>query len=130
VELDPLPAIVHPYERCNLWLLQSALACGVDRVRFITLWNGGGGDDPGGIRGLISVEIFARQEKELRRQLRQPDFPDCDPDDGIQLGECWRDTLYDRLRLSIAVIVIGSEAHACSQWCLVELGIASLHARA
>jgi tetratricopeptide (TPR) repeat protein len=38
----------YPYERCNLWLLYTALACGVDKVRFICLWNGGGGDGPGG----------------------------------------------------------------------------------
>ena len=37
-----------PYERCNLWLLYTALAWGVDKVRFICLWNGGGGDGPGG----------------------------------------------------------------------------------
>jgi tetratricopeptide (TPR) repeat protein len=38
----------YPYERCNLWLLYTALACGVDKVRFVCLWNGGGGDGPGG----------------------------------------------------------------------------------
>lgn len=38
----------YPYARCNLWLLYTALACGVDKVRFICLWNGGGGDGPGG----------------------------------------------------------------------------------
>ena len=38
----------YPYERCNLWLLYTALAAGVDKVRFICLWNGGGGDGPGG----------------------------------------------------------------------------------
>ena len=38
----------YPYERCNLWLLYTALACGVDKVRFICLWNGEGGDGPGG----------------------------------------------------------------------------------
>jgi hypothetical protein len=37
-----------PYERCNIWLLYTALAWGVDKVRFICLWNGGGGDGPGG----------------------------------------------------------------------------------
>jgi hypothetical protein len=36
------------YERCNLWLLYTALACGVDKVRFVCLWNGEGGDGPGG----------------------------------------------------------------------------------
>jgi hypothetical protein len=52
-ELGPLPRSVggeeaNPFERCNLWLLSTALAWGVDKVRFICLWNGGGGDGPGG----------------------------------------------------------------------------------
>jgi tetratricopeptide (TPR) repeat protein len=47
-ELGELPKGLDPFERCNLWLLYSALACGIDKVRFITLWNGGGGDGPGG----------------------------------------------------------------------------------
>jgi tetratricopeptide (TPR) repeat protein len=46
--LGPLPKGVDPYERCNLWLLYTALASGVDKVRFVCLWNGGGGDGPGG----------------------------------------------------------------------------------
>ena len=48
VELGPLPKGVDPFERCNLWLFYTALASGVDKVRFICLWNGGGGDGPGG----------------------------------------------------------------------------------
>jgi hypothetical protein len=47
-ELGPLPRGVDPYERCNLWLLYTALACGEDKVRFVCLWNGDGGDGPGG----------------------------------------------------------------------------------
>lgn len=47
-QLGPSPEGVNPYERCNLWLLNSALACGIDKVRFLALWNGGGGDGPGG----------------------------------------------------------------------------------
>jgi tetratricopeptide (TPR) repeat protein len=47
-ELGELPKGIDPFERCNLWLLYSALACGIDKVRFITLWNGGGEDGPGG----------------------------------------------------------------------------------
>jgi len=47
-ELGPLPKGGDPFERCNLWLLYSALACGIDKVRFVALWNGGGGDGPGG----------------------------------------------------------------------------------
>jgi tetratricopeptide (TPR) repeat protein len=38
----------YPYERCNLWLLYTALAYGADKVRFVCLWDGGGGDGPGG----------------------------------------------------------------------------------
>lgn len=37
-----------PYERCNLWLLYTALSYGPEKVRFVCLWNGGGGDGPGG----------------------------------------------------------------------------------
>jgi len=39
---------MNPYERCNLWLLYTALACGIDKVRFICLWNGGDADGQGG----------------------------------------------------------------------------------
>ncbi len=38
----------YPYERCNLWLLYTALSYGVDKVHFISLWDGKGGDGPGG----------------------------------------------------------------------------------
>lgn len=47
-ELGPLPPGVDPFERCNLWLLYTTLAWGIDRARFVCLWNGGGGDGPGG----------------------------------------------------------------------------------
>lgn len=47
-ELGPLPTGSDPYERCNLWLLSTALSYGVDKVQFICLWDGGGGDGPGG----------------------------------------------------------------------------------
>jgi len=47
-ELGPLPKGASAYERCNLWLLYTALAWGVDKVRFVCLWNSGGGDGPGG----------------------------------------------------------------------------------
>ncbi|HPK71427.1 MAG TPA: hypothetical protein PLN93_05775, partial [Vicinamibacterales bacterium] len=52
-ELGPLPKSLrgepaNAFERCNLWLLYTALAWGVRKVRFVCLWNGGGGDGPGG----------------------------------------------------------------------------------
>ena len=42
-----------PYARCNLWLLSSALSPGFTRLRFICLWNGGGGDGPGGTAHMV-----------------------------------------------------------------------------
>lgn len=52
-ELGRLPKDVcgkaaNAFERCNLWLLYTALAWGIDKLRFVCLWNGGGGDGPGG----------------------------------------------------------------------------------
>ncbi len=41
-------ARAYPYERCNRWLLYTALAWGVAKVHFICLWNGERGDGPGG----------------------------------------------------------------------------------
>jgi hypothetical protein len=54
VELGALPENVDPYERCNLWLLDTALAYGVDKVRFICLWNGAGSNDPGGTAHMVN----------------------------------------------------------------------------
>jgi tetratricopeptide (TPR) repeat protein len=47
-ELGPLPKDANPFERCNRWLLYTALAWGQQKVRFICLWDGSGGDGPGG----------------------------------------------------------------------------------
>ncbi|HEX7153388.1 MAG TPA: TRAFs-binding domain-containing protein [Thermoanaerobaculia bacterium] len=47
-QLGDAPSGVDPFERCNLWLLYTTLACGLDKARFVCLWNGGGGDGTGG----------------------------------------------------------------------------------
>ena len=57
-ELGPLPRDrdgreMNAFERCNLWLLYSALTQGLSRVRFICLWNGGGGDGAGGTAHMV-----------------------------------------------------------------------------
>lgn len=49
-ELGPLADGENPYERNNLWMLESAARFGVEKVIFICLWNGQGGDGPGGAR--------------------------------------------------------------------------------
>jgi tetratricopeptide (TPR) repeat protein len=53
-ELGPLPAGVDAFERCNLWLLYTTLAWGVEKTRFVCLWNGGGGDGPGGTEHMFN----------------------------------------------------------------------------
>ena len=51
--LGPTPEGESPFERCNLWMLDDALAMGADRLSFVCLWDGGGGDGPGGTRHLF-----------------------------------------------------------------------------
>ena len=56
--LGPLPLDHHgtpgnPYERCNRWLLYSALSYGLDRLHFICLWDGGSGDGAGGTAHMV-----------------------------------------------------------------------------
>jgi hypothetical protein len=43
----------------NLWLLDRALAFGAERLRCICLWDGGGGDGPGGTRHLVDAVYAA-----------------------------------------------------------------------
>ncbi len=47
-DLGSLLTGIDPYERCNLWLLSTAMSYGVSKVHFVCLWDGGGGDGPGG----------------------------------------------------------------------------------
>jgi hypothetical protein len=44
-----------PFVRGNRWLLDTALAFGAERLRCICLWDGGGGDGPGGTRHLVDA---------------------------------------------------------------------------
>ena len=52
-ELGPTPENANPYERNNLWQLYTALSMGPEKVRFICLWDGKGGDGPGGTKHMI-----------------------------------------------------------------------------
>jgi formylglycine-generating enzyme required for sulfatase activity len=63
-----------------------------------------------------------KQREEEQRYLSF--FLDIDEENGIDVGERWRDQLFEHLQLSAAVLVICSEAYASSQWCLAELGVA------
>ena len=44
-----------PFVRCNQWLLDSALAWGAQRVRFIGLWDGGPDAGPGGTADMVAA---------------------------------------------------------------------------
>jgi hypothetical protein len=52
--LGPSLSNADPFERCNLWLLCSALACGVGKLHFVALWDGSDGDGPGGTAHLYN----------------------------------------------------------------------------
>jgi hypothetical protein len=52
-ELGPTPEREDPYERNNRWMLDSAFRFGPEKVDFVCLWNGEGGDGPGGTRHML-----------------------------------------------------------------------------
>lgn len=54
-ERGALPDGADPYEQTNLWMLEAASRFGADKVEFICLWNGQGGDGPGGTQHLMQV---------------------------------------------------------------------------
>ena len=59
-ELGQLPKQMDAYERCNLWLLASALSYGAEKVLFVCLWDGGGGDGPGSTQHMV-LEVQKRE---------------------------------------------------------------------
>jgi hypothetical protein len=53
--LGPLPQGADPFERCNEWMLDEARRIGESNVAFICVWNGEGGDGPGGTKHMIDT---------------------------------------------------------------------------
>ena len=53
--LGPLPDDVDPFERTNAWMLDEARRIAGVNVSFICVWNGEGGDGPGGTKHMIDV---------------------------------------------------------------------------
>jgi len=53
--LGPLAEGADPYERTNLWMLDEARRIGGPNVVFLCLWNGEGGDGPGGTRHMMDA---------------------------------------------------------------------------
>ena len=52
-ELGPLPEGENAYERENRWMLDEAMRFGADKVELVCLWNGEGGDGPGGAQHMM-----------------------------------------------------------------------------
>jgi hypothetical protein len=52
-ELGPLSAGENAFERNNQWMLEKAARFGGEKIAFISLWNGQGGDGPGGAQHLL-----------------------------------------------------------------------------
>jgi hypothetical protein len=53
LELGPPREGEDPYERNNRWMLDAAMRFGADKVDFVCLWNGEGGDGPGGTKHMM-----------------------------------------------------------------------------
>ena len=54
-ELGPAPESVSVHDRCNRWILYSALSMGLRKTFFVTLWNGEPGDGPGGTQHMVEL---------------------------------------------------------------------------
>ena len=54
-ELGPAPGGVSVHDRCNRWILYSALSMGLRKTFFVTLWNGEPGDGPGGTQHMVEL---------------------------------------------------------------------------
>ena len=54
-EIGPAPEGVDLYDRCNRWMLYSALSNGLAKVSFVTLWDGKAGDGPGGAENMVAL---------------------------------------------------------------------------
>ncbi len=54
-ELGPAPKGVSAHDRCNRWILYSALSQGFLTASLITLWSGEPGDGPGGTQNMVEL---------------------------------------------------------------------------
>ena len=52
-QIGPVPEGEDPFERNNRWALHSSLGYGIERIRLLVLWDGKGGDGPGGTGDMV-----------------------------------------------------------------------------
>jgi len=54
-ELGPTPEGISIHDRCNRWILYTALSQGLRKTSFVTLWDGAPGDGPGGTQNMVEL---------------------------------------------------------------------------
>ena len=54
-ELGPTPSGISVHDRCNRWILYTALSQGLRKASFVTLWDGEPGDGPGGTENMVEL---------------------------------------------------------------------------
>jgi tetratricopeptide (TPR) repeat protein len=54
-ELGPTPEGISVHDRCNRWILYTALSQGLRKTSFVTLWDGAPGDGPGGTENMVEL---------------------------------------------------------------------------
>jgi tetratricopeptide (TPR) repeat protein len=54
-ELGPSPEGTSVHDRCNRWMLYTALSQGLRKISFVTLWDGEPGDGPGGTQNMVEL---------------------------------------------------------------------------
>jgi hypothetical protein len=65
-------------------------------------------------------------ERRLASHGHRSVFLDFDPELGIAAGQNWERTLYTRLRVCRAVIVLCSDRYLASHWCFAEVALARM----
>lgn len=71
-ELGSAPGGVSVHDRCNRWILYSALSMGLRKTFFVTLWNGEPGDGPGGTQHMVES---MRRQTGRRPEIIDPEAP-------------------------------------------------------
>jgi tetratricopeptide (TPR) repeat protein len=75
-ELGPAAEGVSVHDRCNRWILYSALSNGLQKVSCIVLWNGEPGDGPGGTQHMVQlVRTLTGRQPEIIDPATLPDAP-------------------------------------------------------
>jgi hypothetical protein len=64
-ELGPAPEGVRVHDRCNRWILYTALSRGLRKTSFVTLWDGEPGDGPVGTQHMVELvrKLTGRQSE-------------------------------------------------------------------